>query len=272
MKSEDYAQGSAFQAEKHSIFSSEWLPACAEAQISKAGDFVSLTVGGWSVIVTRDPAGVISVLRNMCRHQNMPVVGVPDGNCQSFRCRFHGWTFDLQGRFLEAPPPVAPRNLGGDPMANHNLISLPLVIEAGIVFFTLDSQAAKPSLGPAPPSYGGTVGTEINANWKVVVEHLLEGRPPQSDDFLWVNPLLLLRRAGTKAIVEQIAPHTFLRTRLFTHVFGDTVDSHSQVAAVLKHDCETLQGGRAAGAMSHHDSPLLLDFHRRIEAAYAGSS
>ena len=133
MKSEDYAQGDAFQTEKRSIFSTGWLPACAEAQIPKAGDFVSLTVGGWSVIVTRDPAGAITVLRNMCRHQAMPVVGVPAGNCETFRCRFHGWTFDLTGKFLGAPPPVAPREAS----ANHNLIALPMLIEAGIVFFSL---------------------------------------------------------------------------------------------------------------------------------------
>src|SRR5262249_3556741 len=34
MKSEDYAQGDAFQAEKRTIFSTEWLPVCAEAQIA----------------------------------------------------------------------------------------------------------------------------------------------------------------------------------------------------------------------------------------------
>ncbi len=268
MKPADYAQGDAFQAEKQSIFSAEWLPACADAQIPKAGDFVALTVGGWSVIVTRNPAGAISVLRNMCRHQNMPVVAGPGGNCESFRCRFHGWTFDLQGRFLEAPPPVAPR----DPEANHDLVSLPVFIDAGIVFFSFDSLAAKPSLGSALPPYGGTIDTEIAANWKVVVEHLLEGRPPESDGFLWQGPLLALRRAGAKAIVEQIVPHTFLRTRLFTHVFGDSADDHRQVADVLKANCETLQGARSAGAMSHDDNALLANFHRWVEAAYAGSS
>ena len=272
MKSEDYAQGDAFQAEKRTIFSTEWLPACAEAQLSQPGDFVSLTVGGWSVIVTRDSAGAVTVLRNMCRHQSMPVVGVPAGNCESFRCRFHGWTFDLKGKFLGAPPPVAPRSVEGDASANHDLISLPVFIEAGIVFFTFDSLATRPSLGPALPTYGGTIVTEIAANWKVVVEHLLEGRPPSSDGFLWQSPLLALRRAGTKAIVEQIAPHTFLRTRLFTHVFGDSAEAHKQVSDVLKGDCETLQGGRSAGAMSSDDSALLADFHRRVEAAYAGSS
>lgn len=268
MKTEDYAQGDAFQAEKRTIFSTGWLPACAEAQIPKTGDFLSVTVGGWGVIVVRDPTGTVRVLRNTCRHQNMPVVGTPGGQCESFRCRFHGWTYDLQGKFLGAPPPVAP----ADRDANHDLVSLPVAIEAGIVFFSLGAQSAPPQLGPALPPYGGTIVTEINANWKVVVEHLLEGQPPHAEGFVWRGPLLALRRAGTKAIVEQIVPHTFLRTRLFTHVFGDTVDGHRQVTAMLKVNCETLQGGRIAGAMASDDGALLSDFHRQIQAAYAGSS
>lgn len=244
MKTEDYAQGDAFQAEKRAIFSTDWLPVCAEAQIPKPGDFLSLTVGGWSVIVVRDPAGTISVLRNMCRHQNMPVVGVPGGNCENFRCRFHGWTFDLQGKFLGAPVPVAPR----DPAANHDLIALATLIEAGIVFFSLDSLATRPSLGPALPGYGDTLITDIGANWKVVVERLLEEQFVRAEDFVWQSPLLALRRLGSTAIVEQIVPHTFLRTRLFTHFFGDMPDDQKRAdAAAFKTSCETLQTGRAGG-------------------------
>ena len=119
MKIEDYAQGDAFQAEKRTIFSADWLPVCAEAQIPNPGDFVSLTVGGWSLIAVRDQTGVVRVLRNMCRHQNMPVVSTPGGQCENFRCRFHGWTFDLKGKFLGAPPPVAP------PAAPHGLLDQP---------------------------------------------------------------------------------------------------------------------------------------------------
>jgi nitrite reductase/ring-hydroxylating ferredoxin subunit len=270
MKTEDYAQGDAFQAEKRTIFSADWLPVCAEAQIPRAGDFLSVTVGGWSLIAVRDQTGAVRVLRNMCRHQSMPVVSTPSGQCEHFRCRFHGWTFDLQGKFLAAPPPVAPAERG----PQHDLLSLAVVVEAGIVFFCLEALSPPPSprLEPALPDYGGTIVTDVAANWKVVVEHLLDGRPPEADGFTWQAPLLALRRAGTKAIVEQIVPHTFLRTRLFTHVFGDDVEGHRQMTSVLKANCETLQGGRAAGAMSAEDNALLSDFHRRIETAYAGSS
>ncbi len=148
-----------------------------------------------------------------------------------------------------------------------------MTIEAGVVFFSLDSLAAKPSLGPALPAYGGTIVTEIAANWKVVVEHLLEEQFLRAEDFAWHGPLLALRRPGTTAIVEQIVPHTFLRTRVFAHFFGDEAGDDKQAAsAALKAGCEALQADRAGGVMPGADSALLSAFHKRLEAAYAGSS
>ena len=270
MKSEDYTQGEAFQVEKRTLFSTEWLPVCAEAQLAGPGDFQSLAVGGWGVVAVRDGAGTLRVLRNACRHQNMPVVGAPSGHCESFRCRFHGWTYDLAGRFVSAPPPMAPADLKAD----HDLAVLAVTVAGGIVFFSLGASVAPPQLGTAPlPDHGGTIVTEIDANWKVVVEHLLGNRPRHEEGFVWQAPLLMVRRAGTKAIVEQIVPHTFLRTRLFTHVLGEPADTHHKSAAlVLKHGCEHLQGERAAGVMPVEDGAPLAEFHRRIESAYVGNS
>src|SRR5262245_3507640 len=85
MKSEDYSQGEAFQVEKRTVFSAECLPLCAEGQLARPGDFVSATVGGWGVIGVRGKDGAVRVLRNVCRHQNMQVVGAPSGNCETFR-------------------------------------------------------------------------------------------------------------------------------------------------------------------------------------------
>ena len=264
MKPEDYAQGDAFQAEKRTLFSTEWLPLCAEAQIARPGDFLSATVGGWGVFGVRDKQGAVRVLRNACRHQNMQVVGTPSGNCESFRCRFHGWTYDLQGKFLGAPPPVAPK----DPAApDLHLASLSTTIASGIVFFSLAAPAAPPDLGGEPPAHGGTLTTEIACNWKVCAEHLLAEHAP-SADFLWRWPLLAVRRAGSVTIVEQIVPHTFLRTRLLTHVFGDSADDLKPAAATIKHVCERLQADRGEGKPAT-DGPLVTMFHRQLARTYA---
>ena len=265
MKAEDYAQGDAFQTEKRTVFSAEWLPLCAEGQLPAAGDFVSATVGGWGVFAVRDREGTLRVLRNACRHQNMQVVGTPSGRCETFRCRFHGWTYDLQGRFLSAPPPVAPK----DPQSpDLHLASLATPVAAGIVFFRLDAPCVPPDLGgPLQAPYGGTLTTEIACNWKVCVEHLLAEHTP-SPDFTWVWPLLAVRRAGPVTIVEQVVPHTFLRTRLLTHVFGRAAEDDKPAAETIKHVCESLQADRVAGTPAA-DGALVAIFHRRLAEAYA---
>lgn len=263
MKPEDYSQGDAFQAEKRTVFATQALPLCAAGQVASAGDFISATVGGWGVVAVRDKDGAVHVLRNACRHQNMQVVSAPAGNCESFRCRFHGWTYDLQGRFLNAPPPVAPK----DPLSpDLHLALLPTAIASGVVFFSLAGPPAPIDVG-ALADYGGTVVTDIACNWKVCIEHLLAEHTP-SADFTWAWPLLMVRRAGAVTIIEQILPHTFLRTRLFTHVFGGSAEDNRQAVATIKHVCEALQLDRARGEQAA-ESTLVDDFHRRLTEAYA---
>jgi len=83
-----------------------------------------------------------------------------------------------------------------------------------------------------------------------------------SPDFGWHWPLLAVRRAGAMTIMEQVVPHTFLRTRLLTHVFGGSPDDHKQSTATIKHVCERLQADRNEGRPAIA-SPLVIAFHSR---------
>jgi nitrite reductase/ring-hydroxylating ferredoxin subunit len=264
----DYTQGDAFQAEKRTVFSQGWLPLCAEGQIARPGDFLAQSVGGWSVLGVRDKEDTVRVLRNACRHQNMPVAAQPSGTCESFRCRFHGWTYDLQGRFVGAPPPVAPADRS--PGAN-DLAVLPMRRMAGLVFFAIE----RASSGFFPPDpgqpYSGTIVTDVACNWKVCMEHLLGSQGTSEPEFAWFWPLLVVRRSGPVVLVEQVVPHTFLRTKLFTHVFGGAVEAQKFSAATARDACEAAQKERAGGAPAH-GSALVAQFHQQLDEAYAGSS
>jgi nitrite reductase/ring-hydroxylating ferredoxin subunit len=264
----DYTQGEAFQAEKRTVFSRGWLPLCAEGQIARPGDFLAQSVGGWSVLGVRDKEGAVRVLRNACRHQNMPVAGQPAGNCESFRCRFHGWTYDLQGRFLSAPPPVAPADTS--PGVN-DLPALPVRRMASLVFFAVDEVSS----GFFPPDpgqpYSGTIVTDIASNWKVCMEHLLGNQGSSEPEFAWFWPLLVVRRSGPVVLVEQVVPHTFLRTRLFTHIFGGALEAQKFAVEAIKVDCERQQMERASGTPAGGGA-LVAQFHQQLAEAYAGSS
>lgn len=251
------------------MFGRGWLPLCAEGQIARPGDFLAQSVGGWSVLGVRDKEGAVHVLRNACRHQNMPVAGQPSGSCESFRCRFHGWTYDLQGRFLSAPPPVAPANTA--PGAN-DLQALAVRRMAGLVFFAV--QDVSSGFFPPEPGepYSGTIVTDVACNWKVCLEHLLGSQGSSEPEFAWFWPLLVVRRSGPVVLVEQVVPHTFLRTRLFTHVFGGAVEAQKFSASATKEACERLQAERAGGAPAADGSALVAQLHRQLDEAYAGSS
>jgi hypothetical protein len=72
-------------------------------------------------------------------------------------------------------------------------------------------------------------------------------------------------------LVEQVVPHTFLRTKLFSHVFGGAVEAQKFSSAATKEACERLQLARAAGTPAEGRA-LLAQFHRTLDEAYSGSS
>lgn len=218
-------------------------------------------------MATRDGEGGINVLRNACRHQSMPVVGAPSGTCESFRCRFHGWVYDLQGRFVSAPPPVAPTNPA--PGAN-DLQSLSVRTSGNLVFFSIEPAAMEPPSPVIEQPYAGTIVTDIGCNWKVCVEHLLGRHDVDAAGATWFRPLLAVRRSGQTVLVDQVVPHTFLRTRLFTHAFGSTAEAQKPAAEATKSACEALQAARASGTPAQ-GGPLLKEFHQLLEEAYGSS-
>jgi hypothetical protein len=69
-------------------------------------------------------------------------------------------------------------------------------------------------------------------------------------------------------IMEQVVPHTFLRTRLLTHVFDGSPDDHKQAAATIRHVCERLQLDRNEGKPATAGA-LVATFHSRLAEAYA---
>jgi hypothetical protein len=108
-------------------------------------------------------------------------------------------------------------------------------------------------------------------NWKVCMEQLLGSQGTSEPEFAWFWPLLVARRSGPVVLVEQVVPHTFLRTKLFTHVFGGTVEAQKFSAESVKEACERMQGERANGTPAQGNA-LVAQFHQQLDEAYTGSS
>jgi phenylpropionate dioxygenase-like ring-hydroxylating dioxygenase large terminal subunit len=63
------------------------------------GNIITRAVGGRELIFNRDRAGAVHAFLNTCPHRGAMVVREKKGNALSFRCFYHGWSFNVNGRF-----------------------------------------------------------------------------------------------------------------------------------------------------------------------------
>ena len=259
---EAYTQGDRFQLEKRRLFARAWLPFCAAGQLARAGDFVSHTLGGWPLFAIRGADGVARGFRNVCRHQGMPVVERPSGQCDALRCRYHGWTYDLTGALTAAPPQVAP----SDPTAAlHHLDALGLVETDGIIHLRdRDGDDAPPSdVGAAGLDFVAAHSRDVDANWKTVIEWQLADAAWR---FVW--PIAFVSERGASRVVRQVVPRSFTRTRLVDLVFGSADDALAAQAQRAQTSAQELQKARAAGD-GGPESSAVAAFRDRLATALA---
>ena len=99
-----YADPDFYRAELERFYFDRWICAGRADQIPHAGDYFTRTLGGESVIVTRDGSGRIHALFNVCRHRGTRLCEPAEGHfVDRIQCPYHTWTYDLDGRLLAAP-------------------------------------------------------------------------------------------------------------------------------------------------------------------------
>jgi p-cumate 2,3-dioxygenase subunit alpha len=87
------------EAERRAIFDRCWLYLGHSSEIAGNCDFITRAVGGRELIFNRDRAGAVHAFLNTCPHRGAMVVREKKGNALSFRCFYHGWSFNVNGRF-----------------------------------------------------------------------------------------------------------------------------------------------------------------------------
>ena len=88
-----------FEREKRAIFDRCWIYLGHGSEIPNNCDFVTRAVAGRELIFNRDHKGVVHAFLNTCPHRGAMVVREKKGNALSFRCFYHGWSFNVNGRF-----------------------------------------------------------------------------------------------------------------------------------------------------------------------------
>ena len=178
-----YTDAAILAAETERIFRRSWEPVGNAIDVAQPGTFFTAEIAGAPIVVTRDVTGALRGFSNVCRHRAGPVA-VGKGVRKSLTCRYHGWTYALDGRLVKTPELGAIE--GFDPRC-HGLPSVRVEAWGPLVFACLDD-GAPPLLATlgAIPSETAALDLaamrpvarreyEIACNWKTYVDNFLEG-------------------------------------------------------------------------------------------------
>ncbi len=180
-----YQDSDIFEREKDQIFSRTWQLVCRYDELQRIGDFVPVTVLDEPVVITHAQDDQLRAYYNVCRHR-AGQVALTKGNRKSLQCRYHGWTYGLDGCLRAAPEMEATENFRKE---DFGLIGVRVDRWGPFVFVNLDDDAPplRDVMG-AIPSEVATAGYDvdlmrpverreylIDCNWKVYVDNYLEG-------------------------------------------------------------------------------------------------
>ena len=98
-----YTNPAVFADEMDKIFHRGWVYVGHQGEVPNVGDFRLKRIGLQPVIMVRDQHGAVQLLFNRCRHRGATLCQEGQGNTRSFRCMYHGWTYQLNGDLSGVP-------------------------------------------------------------------------------------------------------------------------------------------------------------------------
>lgn len=171
--------------DRDAVFARTWQGIGHESMAAEPGAFFTATVADNPVIVVRDRVGVLRAFYNVCRHRGGPLAIEPSGCVKALTCKYHGWTYLLDGT-LRGVPQFDRTELFDK--RDYGLIPIRLETWEGFVFVNLEPEAAPPLAtvlaGIAERILPNRLTTkrlvrridyDVPANWKVYVDNFLEG-------------------------------------------------------------------------------------------------
>ena len=91
-----------YQMDVDRIYLRSWLYAGHISEIHNVGDWFLFEFDSESVIVIHSAQGEVNALLNVCRHRGSRVCVEPHGYAKRLTCRYHGWTYGIDGSLRAA--------------------------------------------------------------------------------------------------------------------------------------------------------------------------
>ncbi len=180
----DYFDPQRFTEEQQALFRSYPVVVGHTAQLSEPDSWFTHDHSGVPILVTRAADGELRAFLNVCRHRGAKAAAQPCGQSRRLTCRFHGWTYDLEGRLRGLPQPEA---FGEADRSGIGLASLPIAERHGLIFVRPQADGGPIDLDTV---LGGvsteledhrserhvlaTRSWEVDCNWKVLLDNFLE--------------------------------------------------------------------------------------------------
>src|SRR5437763_13134801 len=89
------------ELERERIFAHTWQLVGRVEQVMETGQYFTAEIGNDAIVILRD-GGTLRGFYNICLHRAGPVA-YGCGKRQTLQCKYHGWTYTLNGSLLRAP-------------------------------------------------------------------------------------------------------------------------------------------------------------------------
>lgn len=133
-----YTSQEMYELERRAIFSRKWQLITHQTRLKKAGDYLKFNVAEYEFILTRDRSDNINGFHNVCRHRAFPVVTEKEGSAKIFSCKYHGWSYGLNGKLAKAP---GYQELSGFDKEKNSLLPIHTKIDTnGFIWVNLDGK------------------------------------------------------------------------------------------------------------------------------------
>lgn len=168
--------------ENERMWPAVWQFAARDEEMPDTGDYVVYENAGRSFLLVRQEDGSVRAFHNVCLHRGRKL-RTEDGNADTFRCPFHGFTWNADGSFKEMPCQWDFRHLSPEKL---QLPEAQVARWQGYIFLRENHEgpSLEEYLAPMPEHFKRWnhdecttvvwVGKVVPANWKVVMEAFME--------------------------------------------------------------------------------------------------
>ncbi len=98
-----YTDPDRFQREQTAVLKSHPRPLAHVSELAEAGAFLSRSLAGLPILLTRGKDGTAHAFLNVCRHRGTRLVNEKEGCRHRFSCPYHAWTYSSAGDLIAAP-------------------------------------------------------------------------------------------------------------------------------------------------------------------------